>query len=158
MQQNWQHFVDLGEEKQFELVEGKKQEQPLPFTPPAECPEIGFIELKSTQDKKPIKLATYRWAAQQTKGVVIFLHSMNFNVAIMGNLANALAQNGFTFVGFDQRGHGKSEGERGYFDDHKLLLADTKNFVSSIFKMYPNVPIFIMGHAFGGLLSIVLSK
>lgn len=66
--------------------------------------------------------------------------------------------NGFTFVGFDHRGHGKSEGERGYLDDYKLMINDAKNFVTNIFNTYPNVPIFLFGHGFGGLLSIVFSQ
>ena len=77
---------------------------------------------------------------------------------ISSNVAKTLASNGFTFVGYDQRGHGRSEGEKGYLDDHKLILQDAVTFISSIFKIYPNTPVFLMGHSFGGLLSILLLR
>lgn len=76
-------------------------------------------------------------------------------MGIAGNLSKNLADNGFTVVGFDQRGHGKSEGERGYIDDRKEVLNDCNTFIGAIFKAYPNIPIFLMGHGFGALLSIV---
>ena len=43
-------------------------------------------------------------------------------------------------------------------DDYKLLLKDAQTFISNIFKMYPNTPIFLMGHGFGSLFSIILFK
>jgi acylglycerol lipase len=74
------------------------------------------------------------------------------------NLAKGLASNGFTFVGYDQRGHGKSEGEKGYFDDYKLIMKDAQTFIASIFKTYPNIPVFLMGHGLGSLLCVVFFK
>ena len=114
--------------------------------------------MNSTQDKKPIKLTTYRYPAEKTKGVVIFFHTMVLYTGISSNVAKNLASNGFTFVGYDQRGHGRSEGEKGYLDDHKIILQDAVTFIQNIFKMYPNTPVFLMGHSFGGLLSILLLR
>jgi acylglycerol lipase len=114
--------------------------------------------LNSTQDGKAIKLTTYRYPAEKTKGVVISFHTMVLYTGISSNVAKTLASNGFTFVGYDQRGHGRSEGEKGYLDDHKLILQDAVTFISSIFKIYPNTPVFLMGHSFGGLLSILLLR
>lgn len=68
------------------------------------------MPLETTQEGKAIKLTTYRFAAEKTKGVVIFFHTMAYHIGIYANIAQALASNGFTFVGYDQRGHGKSEG------------------------------------------------
>ncbi len=85
--------------------------------------------MNSTQDKKPIKLATYRYPAEKIKGVVIFFHTMILYTGVSANVAKNLAANGFTFVGYDQRGHGRSEGEKGYLDDYKLVLKDAVAFV-----------------------------
>ena len=43
-------------------------------------------------------------------------------------------------------------------DDYKLIMKDAQNFIATIFKTYPNVPIFLMGHGLGCLLSIVYSQ
>lgn len=73
---------------------------------------------------------------------------------LIANTARVLAQNGITFVGFDQRGHGRSEGERGYIDDMEVVFKDARIFIGNVFAMYPNVPIFLMGHGFGSVLSM----
>lgn len=101
---------------------------------------------------------TYRYQAQKTKGVVIYFHTIGYHMGLSANIGKTLSSNGFTFVGYDQRGHGKSEGEKGYFDDYKLVMKDAQTFIGNIFKAYPNTPVFLMGHGLGSLLSLVFSK
>ena len=74
------------------------------------------------------------------------------------HLAEEVAKNGFTFVGFDQRGHGRSEGEKGYLDDLEGILADIKNFLTKVSEKYPGKPLFLMGHGSGSLMAIVTAK
>lgn len=83
---------------------------------------------------------------------------MGYHLGIIGNTAKFMAANGYTFVGFDQRGHGKSQGERAYMDDYKLIMKDAQNFIGTVFKTYPNTPVFLMGHGLGSLLAIVYSQ
>lgn len=74
------------------------------------------------------------------------------------NTAKILANNGFTVVGFDQRGHGKSEGEKGYLDDINLMKVDAQLFIGAVFKAYQNMPIFLMGHGAGGALALTFQQ
>ena len=62
----------------------------------------------SAQDSKPIKLTTYRYSAQNCKGVIIFFHSMAYYMGVYGDVAKQFAAAGYTFVGYDLRGHGRS--------------------------------------------------
>lgn len=87
------------------------------------------MNFTSTQEGKIIKLETYRFSAKQNRGVVIFFHPGGAYIDSMGNTAKVLVSQGFTCVGYDQRGHGRSEGERGYFDDHKLIIQDARTFI-----------------------------
>ena len=73
-------------------------------------------------------------------------------------LAWRLAGQGFVAVGFDQRGHGKSEGERGYLDDMKEILKDCGNFVRKATELYPSLPFYYFGHGAGSLMAITLAK
>jgi acylglycerol lipase len=73
-------------------------------------------------------------------------------------LAHRLSKDGYTCVGFDQRGHGKSEGEKGYLDDYKLVLLDTSNFISQIMKLYSGTPIFFFGQGAGSLIALAILK
>jgi alpha-beta hydrolase superfamily lysophospholipase len=86
--------------------------------------------------------------------VVILFHTITCHTELYSNTAKILASNGFTVVGYDQRGHGRSEGERGYLDDINLMKVDANLFIGAIFKGYPNTPIFLMGHGAGGLLAL----
>lgn len=64
-----------------------------------------------TQDKKPIKLATYRYpASDKCKGVVVLFHSMGLHSGLSANLAARLSKDNYTAVAMDLRGHGNSEG------------------------------------------------
>lgn len=89
------------------------------------------MELYGSQDKKAIKLATFREINRtpEAKGIVFIFHSMGMHTGVTAHLAERLAKEGFIAVGFDQRGHGKSQGERGYLDDMKEILKDCGNFV-----------------------------
>lgn len=54
---------------------------------------------------------------------------MGMHTGVTAHLGERLSKEGFIAVGFDQRGHGKSQGERGYLDDMKEILKDCENFV-----------------------------
>lgn len=156
-QADYSAFVKLGKDKQQEMINAAKHEEGAVPNIPV-IPDLNFIELVGIQDKKKIALATYRYEASSTKAVVIFFHSMALHTGLAGAYAKTFADNGITFVGFDQRGHGKSEGERGYLDDAKEVMKDSYAFIRSVAKLYPNVPIFLMGHSVGGLMAITAGR
>lgn len=79
-------------------------------------------------------------------------------MGVMAHLAHRLANEGFIAAGFDQRGHGKSQGERGYLDDMKEIMKDCTNFIRKTLDLYPKLPFFYFGHGAGSLISITLSK
>ena len=51
---------------------------------------------------------------------------------------------------FDHRGHGRSEGERTYYDDWNALPDDTDVVVELAKKENPDLPVFLLGHSMGG--------
>lgn len=53
----------MSKDQQYEMVINKKQAAPSAFHEPTKFPEMNFIALNTTQEKKPIKLATYRYPA-----------------------------------------------------------------------------------------------
>lgn len=75
-------------------------------------------------------------------------------MGLSAHLGAALSKNGITFVGYDQRGHGKSEGEKGFLDNSKEIMNDGKNFIKEVVNLYPNVPIFFIGRGMGGLVAL----
>ena len=62
----------------------------------------------------------------------------------------------FAVHAYDQRGHGRSEGERGHVDAFSRLLDDLDSFLDVVRHEHPEQPLFLLGHSMGGLLTASL--
>jgi alpha-beta hydrolase superfamily lysophospholipase len=58
------------------------------------------------------------------------------------------------FIGFDLRGHGKSEGSRGHVNKLNLFLNDVEVLLAHIDKTYSNLPVVLYGHSMGGNIAM----
>ena len=58
-------------------------------------------------------------------------------------------------LSFDLRGHGKSEGIKGYFENKDIIQNDIDNFINMTESEYSskNISKFIIGYSFGGLFA-----
>ena len=54
---------------------------------------------------------------------------------------------------FDNRGHGRSGGKRGYLDDFQKFIDDADLFVGRAQKENPESPLFMLGHSMGGFIT-----
>jgi pimeloyl-ACP methyl ester carboxylesterase len=78
-------------------------------------PEVNPVELVSSD--KRFRLANYRYpAAKERKGIIFFIHGYGEYVKRYAYFGKVFAENGYDFVGIDQRGFGYSEGERGMIE------------------------------------------
>jgi alpha-beta hydrolase superfamily lysophospholipase len=57
-------------------------------------------------------------------------------------------------AGFDLRGHGRSGGARGHAPSLDAYMQDIRRFFRLMDQRYPNIPRFLYGHSFGGLLTL----
>ncbi len=88
-----------------------------------------------------------------TKGVVIFLHGMGEHGGRYRHIAEYLSGLGLECVIPDLRGFGNSGGRRGYvrrFSDHHRDVAALHSFVA---RTHKEIPVFLLGHSFGGLIA-----
>lgn len=88
------------------------------------------------------------------KGVICLIHGFADHVGRFIHVAEHFTKQGFAFTGFDLRGHGKSEGQRGHTPDYDTLMKDIFMFISMTREKYKDVPIFLYGHSMGGNLVI----
>jgi len=84
----------------------------------------------------------------------IFEHS-NSNA----NIAKTLSESGYEVLSFDMRGHGKSEGKKGYLESHYIVMDDIKKFINLTDKIYNDKTQnkFILGYSLGGLYANLIS-
>jgi acylglycerol lipase len=104
-----------------------------------------------------IFLHTYRYPCSNPRGVAVFFHGMNSYTQPSGIIAKHLSLIGCETVGYDQRGHGKSGGLRGYVPSIEILIKDALDFIEEIEKLYRGLPMFLLGGSMGGTIVLNLS-
>lgn len=113
-------------------------------------PQIFHFTVKKT------KLFGQIWEPKNPpKAVIILVHGMGEHIHRYTDFViPKLLDNDFAVVGFDQFGHGKSEGKRGHCPSYKALLDMLDNVITKGEKQFPYLPLFLYGHSLGGNLVI----
>jgi len=63
-------------------------------------------------------------------------------------------QQGYTVLGFDLIGHGKSGGKRGHCAGYEQLMELLSQAFTRLKTRYPNLPVLLFGHSLGGNLAL----
>ncbi len=84
--------------------------------------------------------------------IVVIVHGLAEHCGRYDHVTAAFNKEGFGVYRFDNRGHGKSGGERGYVEDYNEYLDDAHLVVEQAKADYPNLPVFLLGHSMGGFI------
>jgi alpha-beta hydrolase superfamily lysophospholipase len=99
------------------------------------------------------KLFYKGWMPEGTaKAVMAIVHGAGEHIERYHNLVNILVAAGFALVGYDQRGHGRSEGQRGHIDSWDQYRGDLGIFLKLAVSLVPETPLFLYGHSMGSLV------
>lgn len=100
-----------------------------------------------------LKLHIESWLpVQQSKAAVIMLHGAAEHIGRYAHVAAHFAAQGYAVHGYDQRGHGKSEGKRGYFNTFQEPINDFAHYLAFVRGVHAERPIFIFAHSMGALV------
>lgn len=101
-----------------------------------------------------LKIFAQYWKSDliPAKAVVCFVHGIGDHSSRHTHVAEAFTNEGFVFYTADQRGHGKSEGQRGHFPSPESILQDIDLLLQNANKSFPGLPIILYGHSMGGIL------
>ena len=98
-------------------------------------------------------LHTRTWpAANPSRGVAVFVHGLGEHIDRYDHVARRLNGLGFTVVGYDHRGHGRSPGPRGGIPSDDALCADLGRVLRAARASVPG-PLTLLGHSLGGLIA-----
>ena len=92
-------------------------------------------------------------------GVIQICHGMSEHIERYDEFMTYLCDNGYTVIGYDQRGHGKTAGtveNCGYMDDTNnidVLISDVNRINDYIRENYPDQKIYLFGHSMGSFIS-----
>ncbi len=100
------------------------------------------------------------WKVAAPTAVIGLVHGMGEHINRYNHLAAFFNKKNFAVVGFDQRGHGQSEGQRGHAPNLQILLDSISELLVEIEIRYPDLPVFLYGHSMGGgiVLNYVLRR
>ncbi len=111
------------------------------------------METKYIQINDHIKLAYIEKYNELSKVGIILVHGLAEHKGRYEDFFNKIFSMNISVFAIDLRGHGESEGIRGYIDDFQTFLSDLDIFINAIKIKYPQLKLALLGHSLGGLIS-----
>lgn len=91
------------------------------------------------------------------KAMLLVVHGFGDHSGRYGNLIHFFLPRGYAVCSFDLRGHGKSDGLRGYSNRFSNFTDDLGIVLVFVQSLHPGLPLFLVGHSTGGTISIAYS-
>jgi acylglycerol lipase len=124
----------------------------LHFCVQAADSELGYtFEERMIENREGMQLHTTYMRphnALPSEPVILWLHGLGQHTLRDKAVMEYMARHGIASVGFDARGHGKSEGYRGYVESKDVWVADLED-VYAYYKSVLGSTIILVGHSAG---------
>lgn len=114
--------------------------------------KIEEIRIQSGKNKLYVKL----WFVGDEKPVVIFLSGVGFHTFEYEPLATIMSQKGYNCLAFDFRGHGHSEGRRGFWTLQDLVN-DTRCVLDYVSARFSG-KIYLFGNSLGAMIGVYAAQ
>lgn len=100
------------------------------------------------------KIFVRSWRPDATpRGVVAICHGFNSHSGYYNWVAEQFVSRGLAVYALDLRGRGQSDGERYYVDKVSDYVSDVAGLVKLAKSREPSLPVFLLGHSAGGVVS-----
>jgi acylglycerol lipase len=93
--------------------------------------------------------------ASKPRAVVVICHGVNSHGGQYLWAAEQFVANGLAVFALDLRGRGRSQGERFYVENVAEYVSDLEALVKLAKAREPDLPVFLLGHSAGGVVSCV---
>ena len=117
--------------------------------------ETGFFEGRELK-----KLFYQYWLPDsgEIKAYIIAIHEWGTHSDRLKYPANYLTEKGYAVYAFDLRGHWRNAGDiPGHIDSIDHIQKDTLLFMDKLHEIAKDKKVFLMGHSFGGLMSLIFA-
>jgi len=103
-----------------------------------------------------LKIFLRSWLpGSKARAVVVICHGVNSHGGQYLWAADQFVMAGLAVYALDLRGRGKSEGERFHVEHVSEYVADVAGTVTIAKSRHPGLPVFLLGHSAGGVVSSV---
>ena len=93
------------------------------------------------------------------KATILILHGLAEHYRRYDYITSKFIANNFNVYRYDHRGHGDSDGKRGYVNDTNTFVKDLKIIIDIVKEENQGLPLFILGQGMGGhIMSIIGGK
>jgi acylglycerol lipase len=93
------------------------------------------------------------WQPASPRSIVAIVPGFNSHSGYYTWTAAQLVASGLAVHAIDLRGRGHSDGERYYVEQFSDYVTDVATFVALVKSRQPGVPVFLLGHSAGGVVS-----
>jgi alpha-beta hydrolase superfamily lysophospholipase len=91
--------------------------------------------------------------AKDPEAILLVVHGLAEHSGRYTNLVDYFVPKGYAVCALDHRGHGNSEGLRGYVERFSDYLNDLKTFFDIVHGEHGDTKIFLIGHSMGGTIA-----
>jgi acylglycerol lipase len=103
-----------------------------------------------------LKIFVRSWRPEgPPRGVVAICHGVNSHSGYYFWAAEQFVANGLAVYALDLHGRGQSDGERFYLEKFDDYLQDVDSLIKLAKSREPGLPVFLLGHSAGGVVSSV---
>ncbi|HET6853864.1 MAG TPA: alpha/beta hydrolase [Pyrinomonadaceae bacterium] len=103
-----------------------------------------------------LKIFSRSWQPEgKTRGVVVIVPGFNSHSGQYLWVGEQFAAKGLAAYAIDLRGRGRSEGERYYVEKIEDYTGDVATLVRTAKSENPGLPVFLLGHSAGGVVSCI---
>lgn len=103
----------------------------------------------------PLNLYYQTWQGHKSpKANIVLIHGLGSHSDTFTSVVKALVAQGYWVYGFDLRGHGRSEGQRGYINRWSEFREDLAALLQIVLAASPNCPCFLYGHSLGATITL----
>jgi alpha-beta hydrolase superfamily lysophospholipase len=100
-----------------------------------------------------LKMYYQYWKPENPKGIIQLVHGLAEHSSRYQNVVDKLVPEGFAIYADDHRGHGRSDGVRGYVNRFSDFYDDQSQFTDVIrAKEGDKLPVFLIGHSMGSFI------
>ena len=106
------------------------------------------------EGKDGLNLFVRSWRPEiDRRGVVVIVPGFNAHSGYYAWVAQQFTANGLAVYAVDLRGRGKSDGERFYVEKFADWVSDVESVMKLVKSREPGMPVFLLGHSAGGVVS-----
>lgn len=107
--------------------------------------------------RNPQDLFYQSWTGPKPRATLVLTHGIAEHSEAYHEAALELVPRGWDIYAHDLRGHGRSEGKRGFIDDFHRFSRDLDSFIGYL-RAEPlknsRLPLVVVGHSMGGLITL----